>query len=369
MFSNSQNLENYIKELKRVFYLISSMQNSTDLKQMLNLMLKECVAITKATSGSIMFKHKQSDRLFFYADQGIDQEVMDNTCMNVGDGIAGTVIEEGVPKIINDISLDPKYITINNAIQSEMAVPIKIHSKVLGVIVLDHVDTDIFTDKHLELVQMICSNTGFIISYFIENLIAQKNEKLLGSMLTISNITSPKDIFTILTKELNADSACIINDKGEVLFQEGKMVEEVILSPKLFEASHSEILITENSQKIPYTRIVIPRIQGDMTFIADKIYYFTDNALLDINFADKILEFLATKDSKFHHDETLSQWAERKMVEQPGQVYNIAVGSIEKEIIIAALKKNKDNRLKTSQFLGINRNTLRHKMEIYGLEK
>ncbi|MGL5955552.1 MAG: GAF domain-containing protein [Brevinema sp.] len=361
-------LESYIKDLKQVYYLTSAMQKYTDLKQLLSVMLKECISITQATGGSIMFRHKQSDRLFFYVTEGLDQQSLDKTNMSVGDGIAGTVIAEGIPKIINDIMLDPKYITINSNVRSEMAVPIIVENTVLGVIVLDQTNVGAFTDKHLELVQMVCSYTGFIISYHIKALTAEKTSRLLENMIHITSIVSAEDIFKILTKELKAESACIINEQGKILFQEGTLVEDISLTPKIFEQSNCTLLKTENNQHIPYTRIIIPRIRKDMTFIADKIYYFSENVQIDIDFADKILEFLATKDSKFHHDETLSQWAERKMEAPAGQVYDLAVGSIEKEIIVAALNKLKYNRLKTAKFLGINRNTLRHKMEIFGLE-
>ena len=374
MLTPSNYLESYIKELKKVFYLTSSMQKSVmhrsiDLKPILNTVLKECIAITNATSGSIMFKHLQSDRLFFYAEQGLDQAIIDSTRIHIGDGIAGTVIEEGVPKIINDIMLDPKYISINSKVRSEMGVPITVRGNVLGVIILDHTNTNAFTEKHLELIQMVCSHTGFIISHHIETLLAEKNSRLLENMINTTSITSAEDIFRILTKELNAHSACILNMEGEVFFQEGQMIEDIKINPTLFTEVQIQILKTENDQKIPYTRIIIPNTQKNLTFVADKIYYFAENAQTDLDFADKILEFSVAKNAIFHQDETLSQWAERKMSAPAGQVYDLAISSVEKEIIAVALKKNKDNRLKTALFLGINRNTLRHKMEIYGLEK
>ncbi len=365
----TQQLESYVKELKQVYYLSSTMQKHSDLRQILSIMLKECISITGATGGSIMFRHKQSDRLFFYVAEGLNQEIVDKTCMDIGDGIAGTVVAEGIPKIVNDITLDPKYIAINPHVSSEMAVPITANGIILGVIVLDHTAVDKFTDKHLELVQMVCSYTGFVISYHIQKLIAEKNTRLLQTIINISSSISAEEVFQILATELRAESTCIINKKGEVLFKEGEMVEDIVISDDMFEKSSYANLKAEDKSNVPYTRIVIPRVQKDMVFIADKVYYFSDNVQIDIEFADKVLEFLATKDSKFHHDETLSQWAERKMSAPEGQVYDLAVGSIEKEIIIAALNKNKFNRLKTAQFLGINRNTLRHKMEVFGLEK
>lgn len=365
----SQQLENYIKDLKQVYYLTSTMQKYTDLKEQLQLMLKECINITKATSGSILFRHKQSSKLFFYVEEGVGAELIAQTNLKVGDGIAGTVVAEGTPKIVNNITLDPKYISMDSRVQAEMAVPIFVNQQVLGVITLDHTKVDQFTDKHLELVQMVCGYTGFMIEHHLQTLMSEKNTRLLENLININTQMSAEEIFKLLIHELKATSACVIDRNGTVLFEKGKLVEKIELTESLFEYSQSMILQTENENYIPYTRIIIPRIQKDITFIADKIYYFSDNVKVDIDFADKILEFLAIKDSQFHSDETLSQWAEHKLDAPEGQVYDLAVGIIEKEIISVALKKFRYNRLKTAKFLGINRNTLRHKMELFGLEK
>jgi DNA-binding protein Fis len=44
------------------------------------------------------------------------------------------------------------------------------------------------------------------------------------------------------------------------------------------------------------------------------------------------------------------------------------IGHIEKELISKALIQNKRNKVKTSEVLGINRNTLRSKMEEYNIK-
>ena len=50
-----------------------------------------------------------------------------------------------------------------------------------------------------------------------------------------------------------------------------------------------------------------------------------------------------------------------------GKVYDFIIGNIEKEVISKALLKFNRNQLQTSDFLGINRNTLRSKIEKYSL--
>jgi len=371
MTTNSY-LEKYIKELKQSYYIISSMQDTDSIEKMLSLMLTECLTLIAATSGFVMFRHGQSQKLYVYTSAQIDKNILLNSHLNVGDGITGTVIRDGIPKIINDTTLDPKYIVVDPTTYSELAVPIKINEYTIGALVLDHTKKNAFTDKHLELIQLITSQAGFIISHFLDTAQFKKNTCLLEALLILPNYKSSDDIFSLLSHELNVKGACILNKKGEILFQKGELCSEVKITSELFSSSHSYILSEENEKKVPYTRIIIPRTNGDMTFIADKIYYFAKDSQIDIKFANRLLESLVTKDLKLqdnlYSDNTIAVWANYQIFGVSGQIYDTAISIVERELIKSALKKNKNNRLRTSQFLGINRNTLRHKIEIYNLD-
>ncbi|MFN3660096.1 MAG: sigma 54-interacting transcriptional regulator, partial [Brevinematales bacterium] len=81
-----------------------------------------------------------------------------------------------------------------------------------------------------------------------------------------------------------------------------------------------------------------------------------------------IIPFLAMEEEKKTF--SLSEWI-RSYLENPeytGKVYDLVVGTVEEELIRQALLMNERNKLKTSEFLGINRNTLRTKMEIYKID-
>ncbi len=53
---------------------------------------------------------------------------------------------------------------------------------------------------------------------------------------------------------------------------------------------------------------------------------------------------------------------------QPGKVYESFMRIIEKEFLLKSFLNNNRNRIKTSEFLGINRNTLRAKMKKYNID-
>ncbi|SFN39474.1 Fis family transcriptional regulator, factor for inversion stimulation protein [Formivibrio citricus] len=53
--------------------------------------------------------------------------------------------------------------------------------------------------------------------------------------------------------------------------------------------------------------------------------------------------------------------------ETPSGVYDMVLARVEKPLLQAVLKRVDDNQTKAADMLGINRNTLRKKLQTYGL--
>jgi PAS domain S-box-containing protein len=77
--------------------------------------------------------------------------------LKFGQGIIGSVAKSGKPEIIENTSLDNRYITQKAAFGSEIAVPIKIENKVIGVINCEHQEIGFFTSKHLNRLQTVAN--------------------------------------------------------------------------------------------------------------------------------------------------------------------------------------------------------------------
>lgn len=54
--------------------------------------------------------------------------------------------------------------------------------------------------------------------------------------------------------------------------------------------------------------------------------------------------------------------------EAPSAVYDMVVGCVEKPLLEVVLKRAEGNQTKAAEWLGMNRNTLRKKMQTYGLK-
>ncbi len=89
----------------------------------------------------------------------------------LGMGIVGSVAQSAVAEIVDDASQDARYIVDDQARLSELAVPLIVHNKVIGVIDSEHPERNFFTRYHLDVLTTIASICASKISQ------AQADEK------------------------------------------------------------------------------------------------------------------------------------------------------------------------------------------------
>jgi len=86
-----------------------------------------------------------------------EQSILQPIAIPVGSGITGSVALSGVAEIIEDTSKDPRYIVDDVPRLSEIAVPILMEGKVLGVIDCEHPEPRFFTPQHLRILTAMAS--------------------------------------------------------------------------------------------------------------------------------------------------------------------------------------------------------------------
>jgi putative methionine-R-sulfoxide reductase with GAF domain len=75
----------------------------------------------------------------------------------LGKGVTGRVAATGLPLIIEDTRLDPEYIQDDQFRLSEIAVPILLEGKVIGVIDSENSQQGFFTNQHLRILLSVAS--------------------------------------------------------------------------------------------------------------------------------------------------------------------------------------------------------------------
>ncbi len=85
--------------------------------------------------------------------------------IRMGKGIVGQVAETRHAALINDVHANPHYINVNPAVRSELAVPLIVKNRLIGVIDIQSELPDYFKPEHLHLLTLTASR----IAQSIEN--------------------------------------------------------------------------------------------------------------------------------------------------------------------------------------------------------
>jgi phosphoserine phosphatase RsbU/P len=80
--------------------------------------------------------------------------------IKVGQGIVGQVAQERHAILINDVSKAENYINANPGVRSELAVPLIVKNRVIGVIDIQSEQPDYFSPEHMRLLQLTASRIG-----------------------------------------------------------------------------------------------------------------------------------------------------------------------------------------------------------------
>ncbi|MBV8551961.1 MAG: GAF domain-containing protein [Acidobacteriaceae bacterium] len=75
--------------------------------------------------------------------------------IEIGKGITGTAAQSRQPIRVADVTQDPRYISAHPDIRSEVAVPLVLHDRIIGVVDLESVRLAFFTDDHVRALSLL----------------------------------------------------------------------------------------------------------------------------------------------------------------------------------------------------------------------
>jgi sigma-B regulation protein RsbU (phosphoserine phosphatase) len=101
--------------------------------------------------------------------------------VKVGEGIVGYAALHKQPVIVPDVSVDPRYIEVVPDCRSELAIPLLLKDRVVGVFDLESPELDAFNKEHVEILTLLASQAAVAI----EN--ARLYETIRANELRIEN--------------------------------------------------------------------------------------------------------------------------------------------------------------------------------------
>jgi Nif-specific regulatory protein len=142
---------------------ISLALNSTlDPDKLIEVVLDASIRYTGATTGSLILI-TEDNRLRIVAARGLGANVKEEVQLKVGEGITGWVALHERPLNVPDVSQDERYVMVKEHIRSELAVPMVLDRRVIGVISVDSTRPANFTDDDLQLLTIVGTQAAQIL--------------------------------------------------------------------------------------------------------------------------------------------------------------------------------------------------------------
>jgi sigma-B regulation protein RsbU (phosphoserine phosphatase) len=151
-----------------LLYRLSQTFNSTlDLDEVLNRVMDEVIAATRAERGFVMLRDEEGS-LAFHVARGMDREVIDDPQFQISRGVVERVAQEGTPMLTSDAQTDDRLSmrlsVMNLGLRSILCVPLIIKDQISGVVYVDNrLQSGIFVKDDLELLTAIASSAAIAI--------------------------------------------------------------------------------------------------------------------------------------------------------------------------------------------------------------
>src|SRR5690349_23718547 len=105
----------------------------------------------------ILLLNEKTQELYFRFSLGYSPETAERVRVKVGEGVTGTAAQRREAVLVGDVSADPRYISAISNVRSELAVPLIVKNRVIGVIDIESPQTNHFTEEHKRLLTLIAS--------------------------------------------------------------------------------------------------------------------------------------------------------------------------------------------------------------------
>ena len=106
---------------------------------------------------AILLLNEKTQELRFRFQVGYSREVAERMKIKVGEGVTGISAQRREAILVHDVSQDPSYISAVPNVRSELAVPLIVKNRLIGVMDLESPLPNHFTEEHKRLLTLIAS--------------------------------------------------------------------------------------------------------------------------------------------------------------------------------------------------------------------
>ncbi len=151
--------EVYARRGGAVLQALHSISSSIDSPEIFNIIIEGAAEVVGAEQGSIMLLNEENSALEVKATKGLNPAILNHVKINPGEGIAGIVLEKGMPFVVGNIENDERVSRPNRVrykTKSFISLPLRMKDKSIGVLNLsDKTSGTDFTEGDLRLLETL----------------------------------------------------------------------------------------------------------------------------------------------------------------------------------------------------------------------
>ena len=228
-------LENQAETLQTLVEIGEQLNSTLDLDEILR---RTAVLIKKVIDYEIfavMLVNERSQTLRFRFAIGHREEVVKNWEVPLGRGITGTAALTRQAVLVPDVTIDPRYINALDSVRSELAIPLLIKGRCIGVLDIQSVRLNYFTEEQRNILTLLASR----IAVAIEN--ARLYRKAIRQARTLS-------VLNEISREINS-----------ILNLEELLQRVALLLKRLVDYYYFSILLWDERDQVLRHRISVKR--------------------------------------------------------------------------------------------------------------
>jgi diguanylate cyclase (GGDEF)-like protein len=163
-------LEEKNRQLRTLIEINTYIANSLEKEEVLKRILNQTKVLLGCERSSILLVNTVLNQLnFAILSKDEEGDILKDTSLKMGEGIAGTVWQNGLPILINDAQNDPRFSNradkkVRIKTRSIIAVPLTVNGEIIGVIEAVNKTGGGFSDFDLQVLQFISTQSAIAIN-------------------------------------------------------------------------------------------------------------------------------------------------------------------------------------------------------------
>ena len=147
---------------------------------------------------AVLLPEQGTDQLYFRFAIGHRPEVVEHWRIPVGEGIIGAAASTGLAVRVGDVHADSRYLSAVEGVKSELAVPLIVRGRVIGVLDIESSQPDYFTPDQQNILTLVASRIGTAV----ENAKLFEHERNQAETLLLLNEVSREANSTLSVEEI-----------------------------------------------------------------------------------------------------------------------------------------------------------------------